>query len=558
MTNQDSLRNLLDDVQARSIDRRTFMQRAIALGMTPKAIAAVLTSAGVMVPGSIAAAAAAQSAGGTMAFAVSSDPETLDPHVTSNGAAWDVFNQIYSGLVYKDLDLTFKGLLAESWEISEDSKEITFKLREGITFHDGSEFNADSVKFTIERLAEIGAKSPIYDMALGITAEVIDPLTVKLVFEAPNAAFFNGFEGGYGGMLSQAAVEAAGDDYGRQPSGTNAYKLNEWVTGSTVSLAAFENFTTPEEYYENDGAPYIQELLFRVIAEPFAQVASLETGEVDVVDLSATDLPRFENDDRFEIIESRNTTLGYLGLTRIRPLMEDPNVRKAIAHAIDRDEIVGTLFEGGLAEAVSTPLPPSVPGHSEELEEKAPKFDQEEAKRLLEEAGWVEGEDGIREKDGVKMQPQLYTNTSATFGQLATLIQGQLRNVGVDIQINTLEGAALLDFTPKGEHDMLLLSWGWSDPDVLFLFLSTDRMGSSNRVHYSNPDFDALLVEGQQTLDQEERMEVYYKAQEILLEDLPWVPLYMPITKSAVNKRVKGLQVFPTGGFLKNDAYIEE
>jgi peptide/nickel transport system substrate-binding protein len=156
------------------------------------------------------------------------------------------------------------------------------------------------------------------------------------------------------------------------------------------------------------------------------------------------------------------------------------------------------------------------------------------------------------------MQPQLYTSTSATLGQLATLIQGQLRNVGVDVVINQLETAALLDFTPKGEHDMLLLTWGWSDPDVLFLFLSTDRMGSSNRVHYSNPDFDALLVEGQQTLDQDARMEVYYKAQEILLEDLPWVPLYMPITKTAVNKRIQGLQVFPTGGFLKNDAYIEE
>jgi peptide/nickel transport system substrate-binding protein len=558
MSHQDSLRQLLDDVQAHRIDRRSFLQRGIALGMTPRALGTVLVSAGVAVPGSIAAAAAMQEAGGTMAFAVSSDPETLDPHITSNGAAWEVFNQIYSSLVYRDLDLTYKGLLAESWDVSEDNKEITFKLREGITFHDGSEFNADSVKFTIERLAEIGAKSPIYDMALAITAEVVDPLTVKLVFETPNAAFFNGFEGGYGGMLSQNAVEAGGDDYGRAPVGTNAYKFSDWVTGSTVTLAAFENYTTPEEYYENKGAPYIQELLYRVIAEPFAQVASLETGEVDAVELTATDLPRFENDDRYEIFEERNASLGYLGLTRIRPLMEDPNVRKAIAHAIDREEIVSTLFEGGLAEAASTPLPPSVPGYNEELEAKSPQFDQETAKSLLEEAGWIEGDDGIREKDGTKMQPQLYTSTSATLGQLATLIQGQLRNVGVDVVINQLETAALLDFTPKGEHDMLLLTWGWSDPDVLFLFLSTDRMGSSNRVHYSNPDFDALLVEGQQTLDQDARMEVYYKAQEILLEDLPWVPLYMPITKTAVNKRIQGLQVFPTGGFLKNDAYIEE
>ncbi len=555
MSQNDSLRSLLDDVQDRKIDRRTFMQRGIALGMTPKAMSAVLGAAGVAVPAGIAAA---QDMSGVFTEVLASDPETLDPHITSNSVSWTVFTEIYSALVYQDLDLSFKGLLAEDWEINDDNTEITFNLREGVTFHDGSEFNADSVKFTIERLKEIGAKSPIYDAALAINVEVIDPLTVKLVFDAPNAGFFNSFAGGYGAMLSESAVEAAGEDYGRQPVGTNSFQFSEWQTGSSVTLSKFEDFTTPEEYFENQGAPHLEGLQWRVIAEPFAQVASLETGEVDAVDLTATDLPRFENDDNYEIFSARNTTMGYLGLTRTRPMMEDPRVRKALAHATNRDEIVSTLFEGGLAEPVSTPLPPSVPGYNEELEELSPAFDIEAAKALLDEAGWVEGDDGIREKDGQKLAPELYTNTSATLGQLATLLQAQYRLIGVDVQINALELAALLDFTPRGEHDMLLLTWGWSDPDVLHLFLSTDRLESSNRVHYSNPEFDELLLEGQQTMDQEERMEVYYRAQEILLEDLPWIPLYMPITKTAVNKRVQGLQVFPTGGFLVNDATIED
>lgn len=557
MVHQDSLRSLLDDVQERKVDRRSFLQRGVALGMSPKAMAAVLGTAGVAVPAGLANVAA-QSAGGTFTEIIGSDPETLDPHITSNSTSWTVFTEIYSSLIYQDIDLSFKGLLAESWEINEDNTEITFTLREGITFHDGSEFNADSVKFTIDRLKEIGAKSPIYDTALGIEVEVVDPLTAKFIFDAPNAGFFNGFSGGYGGMLSQSAVEAAGEDYGRQPVGTNSFQFGEWQTGTGVTLNRFDDFTTPEEVFENKGAPHLDSIAWRVIAEPFAQIASLETGEVDAVDLSATDLPRFENDDRFEIFSARNTTMGYLGLTRTRPMMEDPLVRKAIAHATNRDEIITTLFDGGLAEPVSTPLPPSVPGFDQTLEELSPAFDLDAAKALLDEAGWTEGDDGIREKDGQKLAPELYTNTSTTFGQLATLLQAQYRLVGIDVQINQLEVAALLDFTPRGEHDMLLLSWGWSDPDVLHLFLSTDRLESSNRVHYSNPDFDALLVEGQQTLDQEARMAVYREAQVILLEDLPWVPLYMPITKTAVNKRVQGLQVFPTGGFLLNDAYIDE
>ena len=145
-----------------------------------------------------------------MAFAVTTDPETLDPHMTSNGAAWTVFSKIHDSLFYQDLDLTFQGLLAESWEISDDSKEITLKLREGVKFQDGAEFNADAVKFTFERLADIGAKNPNFEMAKGITVEVVDPMTAKLVFDEPNAAFFNAFTGGYGAIRPRATRKKRG------------------------------------------------------------------------------------------------------------------------------------------------------------------------------------------------------------------------------------------------------------------------------------------------------------------------------------------------------------
>ncbi len=557
MTHQDSIRQLVSDLEHRRLDRRAFVQRAGALGLSARATAMMLGAMGVATP-AVAMTAAAQEPGGAMTRAVTTDPETLDPHMTSNGSAWTVFTTIYSSLVYQDIDLTFKGLLADSWEISEDNLELTFVLKDGVTFHDGSVCDAEAVKYTFERLAAVGAKNPLYEMAQALTVEVIDPLTVKFIFEEPNAAFFNAISGGYGGIFAPEATEAAGDDYGRQPVGTNAFKLKDWQTGSLVTLESFPETVAVEGYFENQGAPYIEELSFKVIPETFAQVASLETGEVDAAELTATDLPRFENNDQYEILTSTDAELGYLGLTRIRPLMSDPNVRKAIAHAINRDEIVNTIFEGGLAEPAYTPLPPSVPGYDESLVELSPQYDVEAAKALLEEAGWVEGDDGIREKDGERLAPSLYTTTATTSGQLATLIQAQLRLAGIEVEINQLEVAALLDFTPKGEHDMLLLSWGWSDPDVLYLFLSTDRMETSNRVHYSNPDFDALLVEGQQTMDQEARMAVYLEAQKILLEDLPWVPLYMPITKLAVAKRVQGAQVFPTGGLLLNDAWIDD
>ena len=202
-------------------------------------------------------------------------------------------------------------------------------------------------------------------------------------------------------------------------------------------------------------------------------------------------------------------------------------------------------------------MPPSIQGYSQELADSAPHFDLEKSKALFTEAGWTPGKDGILEKSGQAMKPVLYTTTDTGSGQLATLIQAQLRKAGVGVDIKQLELATLLDFTPKGEHDMLVLSYGWSDPDALRLFLSSTRLKASNRAHYSNPAFDKLVEEGRRTLDPQKRMQVYFEAQKLLIQDQPWVPLFMEITKTAVAKRVQGVTVFPTGGLLLNDASIK-
>ncbi len=557
MAQQDSVRTLLADLEHRRLGRRDFVQRAGALGLSARATAMLLGTAGVAVPASVMAAA--QEQGGTMRFAVTTDPETLDPQVTTNSAAYTVFDMIYSTLIYQDLDLTFQGLLAESWEISDDNLNVTFHLREGITFHDGSPFTADSVRYTFERLQESGSRSPIYEEINKITAmEVVDDRTITLTFSEPSATFMNAISNGYGGILSESAVAEAGDEFGRVASGTNAWTLEDWQTGSLVTLHAFEEFNAAPGYYENRGRPYIDSIEYKVIPEAFTQVASLETGEIDAIELTATDVPRFENDDRFQIFTSRTTGINNLGLNPTRPLTSDVNVRRAIAHAIDRDEIVNTLFEGGLAEPVYTALPPSIQGYSAEIEEMAPHFDLEEAERLLAEAGWERGDDDVLVKDGEQLAPVLYTTTSTANGQIATLVQAQLRKVGIDMTIEQMEIAALLEFAITGEHDIILLGYNWNEPDALYLFLSSDRLESSNQARYSNPEFDELVRQGQRTLDHEERMAIYYDAQKILIEDMPWVPLYMPITKTAVASRIQGVDIFPTGGLLLNDAWVAD
>lgn len=551
-------RHLRSLVETGQLNRRQLLQRAAAAGLGGRAVLALLAAGSGVAWEASTVLAQTPKRGGEISFALQTDAATLDPQVTSDPNAYTIFANIYSTLVYQDLDLSYKGLLAESWQTSPDNLSITFKLRQGITFQNGDPFTADVVKYTFNRLAQVGVKSPIYDDVKKITKiDVIDPTTVKLTFAQPSATFFHAIANAYGGMLSKAAVEKAGNNYGRQPAGTGPYSLKSWQTGSLVTLSVFPDFKAAEGYYTNRGAPYIASMAYKIIPEASSQTASLETGEIDSADLSATDLPRFEHNSNFQIFTSQVTGLTYLGINATRPLMSDLKVRQAIAHAVNRQEIVDTVFTGGLAQPVYTPLPPSIQGYNKELESLVPKFDVDQAKTLLQQAGYQAGSGGIMQKDGKPLKPVLYTTTSTTSGQVATLIQGQLRKAGIDMQIKQFEQATLLDLTPKGEHDLLLLGYEWGEPDALYLFLSSDRLKSSNRVHFQNPQFDQLLKQGQQTLDTKKRMQIYYDAQKIVIEQLPWVPLYMPLTKTAVAKRVQNVKVFPTGGLLLNDAWIK-
>ena len=551
MTQSDEEMTVPSRVLSWKMQRRTLIQRAMALSLAGG-------TGIVLAPGGRWGEqhAAAQSSD-TFTYAVSTDPETLDPQVTSNTAASTVFVEIYASLAYQELDLSWQPLLAKGWTVSPDNLTITFTLRDGLTFQDGTKFDSSSVKYTFERLQQIGTKSPIYEAAKSITSITApDPLTVAFTFQEPSATFFHDIGSAYAGILSQPAVEKAGDGYGRAPIGMNAYELKQWQTGSMVTLATFPAFAAAPGYYKNQGVPKIAQIAFKVIPDAFSQTASLQSGEIDSAGISATDLPRFANDSNFQIFSSQVTGIEYLGLTSSRPLMSDVQVRQAIAYAIDRDEIVNTLYSGGLAQAVYTALPPSIQGYNQQLADSAPHFNLDQANALLTKAGWQPGSDKILVKDGQAMKPVLYTTTDTTVGQLATLIQAQLKKVGIDVQIKQLELASLLDFTPKGEHDMLVLGYNWDEPDALYLFLSSTRLKSSNRAHYSNPAFDQLVEQGRHTLDPDQRMQIYYQAQQLLIQDMPWVPLFMPIDKTAVSSRVKGVSIFPTGGLLLNDATI--
>ena len=498
--------------------------------------------------------------GGSVTFVATTDPDTLDLHQTSNPVSSTIFGWIYEPLIYQDLDNTYKGLLAESWTVSLDSKTITFKLRSGISFTDGTPFNADAVKFTFERLQRVGSKSPIFETFKNVTSmEAKDAATFVMNMKEPYAPIFHDLQVSYAGILSPTATKAANDKIDRAAVGTGPYKLKEFQTGQQITLERNPEYKWAPALFANRGAPYIQELRYRVIAEPATQLAALDAGEVDVLGLRAQDLAKYSNDPRFKIFDSFTFGLTYLGFDAKRPPFDNPKLRAALAKAVNKDEIVQVVFENKLAKAQCCPIAESIQGYDAKLKEFEQKFDAAKAKSELDGLGYKAGADGMRTApDGKPWRPVLYTTNSDTHGKIATLLQAQLKAVGVDLQIKQLEAGALLAATPKAEHDLYLNGYSWNEPDMFSLFLSCDRITSSNRVLYCNPQLEDLIKKGRTELDQSKRMQIYFEAQKLTLQESPWQPLYMPVSKTAVTVKIQDLKQSQAGGLYWHDAWVKK
>ncbi len=543
--------------------RFTFSVCVLALFIAACAAPSTSTAPGVPpkppVPtGTPTTAVEAPQVGGTVTFAAITDPDTLDLHQTSNPVSSTIFGWIYEPLVYQDLDGSYKGLLAENWTVTPDNKTITFKLRQGVKFSDGSSFNAEAVKFTFERLKRLGTKSPIFETFKNIeTMEAPDAYTFTLTMKEPYAPIFHDLQVEYAGILSPAAVKAANDDIGRNAVGTGPYKLKEWKTGQQIVLERNADHKEFEVFYSNKNGPYIQELRYKVIPEPATQLAALEAGEIDALPLRAQDLPKYANDSRFKLYDSLSYGVTYFGFDTARPPFDNPKLRQALAQAINKEEIVQVVFENKLARVACCPIAESIQGYDVNLKQYELRYDPAKARAMLDDLGYKPGPDGLRRTpDGRPFQPSLYTTTSDTHGKIATLLQAQMKAAGVDMQIKQLESGALLAATPKAEHDFYLNGYSWNEPDMFSLFLSCDRVKSSNRVLYCNPDLEKLIKAGRTELDQTKRMQIYFDAQKLTLQEAPWQPLYMSVSKVAASARIQGLKRARASGLLWQDAYV--
>ncbi len=516
-----------------SVTRRTLLAIGAAGAMTLASVSALAqTPPGVLIVGQIA------------------EPKSLDPAAVTAVNDFRILMNVYDGLVrYKDGTLEVEPSLATSWDISDDGLEYTFSLREGVSFHDGSAFDAEAVKFNFDRMLD--ENHPYHDtgpfpLSFFFSAvedvAVMDASTVKFTLNAPYAPFLSNLAYPTGLIVSPAAVMEHGADFGRNASGTGAFTFGEWRSNEAVVVEANADYW--------GGAPALDAVVFRPITDANTRVAEMLAGGIDMmVEVPPVSLSSF-GADPYVVHEQAGPHVWFLILNAKEGPFADKRVRQAANYAINKGAIVNDVLEGTAAIAAG-PTPPAFAWAYNESLEPYP-YDPDKARALLAEAG----------TEGAELTFYVTEGGSGMLDPVAmgTAIQADLQAVGLDVKIETYEWNTFLgEVNPglEGKADMAEMAWMTNDPDTLpFLALRTDAWpdkGGFNSGYYSNPAVDELLEAARASTDQAERARLYQEMQTIVQEDAPWVFVANWKQNAVSSNRVENFALQPSFLLLLKD-----
>ena len=481
----------------------------------------------------IAALMASTAAGAQeLRIGLAEDPDVLDPDQSRTFVGRIVYASLCDKLVDITPELEIVPQLATGWEFSEDGMELTMTLREGVTFHDGTPFDADAVVANIDRsqnLEESRRKSELTSIE---SVEAVDPTTVRFTLTGPDATILAQFADRSGMMLSPAAAEEAGADLGLAPVCSGPFAFQERVQQDRIVLTKFEE-------YWNAGEINFQTVTFLPIPDNTVRFANLRSGDLDMVErLAATDLAAAEAEEGIETASA--TSLGYQGITfnvangdrAANPVGESAAVRRALSLAIDREALNQVVFEGAFAPG-NQPFPPDSPWY--DTTDPVPARDVEQARALLAEAG----------VEAPSLEIQVSNNPIEA--QVAQVIQAMAGEAGFQIELVTKEFATLLSDQTAGDYQASRIGWsGRVDPDGnIHQFVTTDA--GLNDSGFSDAEVDAALNEARVSTDQSARKESYDAAQAILREEAPIVYLYHQVWIWAYDAALEGFVAYPDG-----------
>jgi len=481
-------------------------------------------------------------AGGTLIWVGHQEVSGLSPNDAGPTVQWAMIGNIHDPMVMIDQNYELQPFLAESWEIAEDGMSYTFHLREGVTFHDGSDFTAEDVKYTFEFYSDVENGSTIASNYKGMgSIETPDDYTVVINMEEPNAAFMVNAASSWI-VPSDYHAEVGEDTYRTAPVGTGPFKVIEWVPADYTLLEV-----NPDYFFGRASIDFLRQ---EVVPEPSVRAIGLETGDAHYATwpLLVEDSQRLrDGGEGYTVFSTPSNSVKHFPLNNDHPILGEKVVRQAMMHALDRQRIIDDLWNGE-AEVADSNLTPAAPYHADGLTQYP--YDPELAGSMLDEAGWVMGDDGVREKDDVKLS---FSCTTITGDQarrpIAELTQQLFKEVGIDMQLEEAPVASILEAMRQGDMDCSLFNWTYGsaiDPDASSTLRSD---GANNFSQFRNDRVDELLDAGLLETDPEARRAYYDELQEIIVEEVPFLFLQYDAWLDVHRPEVQGL---PDPGNTKN------
>jgi len=537
----------------------------------------VLLFAVILILGTIGIA----SAKGTLVFGVSGDASRLDPADAQDGYSYQITDQICEGLAkYKAGSVSIEPCLATSWETSTDGTEIVFKLRKGVKFHDGTDFNADAVVFSFAR--QYDSNHPYHQYGEWVywgymfsdvdKMEKIDDYTVKLVLKRPNASIMTSLPMFPLNIVSPTNAEKYKSDVFKHPCGTGPFKFVEWVKDDYITLEANEDYW--------GGRAKLDKLTFKVIPDSSVRLMALEVGEVQGIEYpNPADFEKIKANKDLVLISGPGMNIGYMAMNTgygyidanengvrdldSEPLVKTPGyfepftkkkVRQAINMAIDKQSIVDNIYMGSAIKAKNG-MPPSMLGYNDEIEDYP--YDPAKAKEFLTEAGYPNGFEVTLSVMPVS-RPYMFDPP-----KIGEAIQSYLAAVGITVKLYQVDWATYQDEAESGKYQMCLLGWfgdnGDSDNFMNPKYgANSSKIGSAgNHAFYNNAEVQDLISKAIQTYDVEKRAEYYKKAQVLIHEDACWVYLAHANHNEGFRANVKGYVLSPTDRKFFYSVWIE-
>ncbi len=486
--------------------------------------------------------------GDWLIYHLNAEPATLNPVTATDAYEGTVNNsKIYETLIERNNEtLELEPLLAESWEVSEDKLKYTFKIREGIKWHDGEPFTSEDIVFSYKSIMDPKVDAPQLRAYFQEIRDVkaIDDLTVEFTYARP---YFLALEFCGGMPIVPKHIFDKGDfntnPAGRHPIGTGPYKFVRWTTGRDIVLVKNQDYWGEK--------PKLDKVVFKIITDNTVAFQVLKREELDVSGLTPiqwerqTNSPAFK--ENYDKLSYFTPNYSYIGWNSKRPFFADKTVRTALTHLVDRELILKTILYD-LGAIVTNPFYINSPEYDKSIQPYP--YDPKKAEELLDQAGWIDHNgDGIRDKDGVKFAFEfLIPGGSDTGEKIATILKEELDKMGIQMDIRKTEWAVFTSRLMERNFDAVTLAWSMGvESDPYQIWSSTQAESGSNFVGFKNERADELIEQARTEFDREKRKELYREFAEIVHKEQPYTFLYCRKSTVAVNKRFENVVVYPLG-----------